>query len=414
MAEKKLKRTLGFWDILMFGVGGIVGAGIYAIIGQAAGLSGNMLWLRFAIAAIVALLPGLSYAEFVSRFPDAGGSFEYIKQGIGEKTALFLSIFMTFTGIVAPAAIAISFAEYLSRLIELPNWIAIIGIVILMALFNIIGSKYSSYFNTVATVITLAGLGIVIGFSVPDWGSVAFFEMGEQGMTGILAGSALIFFSYVGFEDLVKIAEETKDPKKVMPKGVLFSGLIVLVLYVLIAISAVSTFDAGELAQKDGPLAAVIKSQWGAIGGTILVIVALFATSKTILSNILGTSRLLYDVARDSEISWLKKFTTLKGIGENTPNYAILAIAIVTIGFGLIGNLKIVASISNIFVFTVFGMVNIALLRYRIKNRGKKKEKRVFRIPLNVNNIPIPTVLALLTIVLLFGFNIYNLVEGNA
>ena len=414
LAEEKLKRTLGFWDILMFGVGGIVGAGIYAIIGQAAGLSGNMLWLSFAIAAIVALLTGLSYAEFVSRFPDAGGSFEYIKQGIGEKTALFLSIFMTFTGIVAPAAIAISFAEYLSRLIELPNWIAIIGIVILMALFNIIGSKYSSYFNTVATVITLAGLGIVIGFSVPDWGSVAFFEMGEQGMTGILAGSALIFFSYVGFEDLVKIAEETKDPKKVMPKGVLFSGLIVLVLYVLIAISAVSTFDAGELAQKDGPLAAVIKSQWGAIGGTILVIVALFATSKTILSNILGTSRLLYDVARDSEISWLKKFTTLKGIGENTPNYAILAIAIVTIGFGLIGNLKIVASISNIFVFTVFGMVNIALLRYRIKNRGKKKEKKVFRIPLNVNNIPIPTVLALLTIVLLFGFNIYNLVEGNA
>jgi len=413
MSQEKLKRTLGFWDILMFGVGGIVGAGIYAIIGQAAGLSGNMLWLSFAIAAVVALLTGLSYAEFVSRFPDAGGSFEYIKQGIGEKTALFLSIFMTFTGIVAPAAIAISFAEYLSRLIELPNWIAIIGIIVLMALFNIVGSKYSSYYNTIATVITLLGLGIVIGFSIPDWGSVAFFEIGDEGFTGILAGSALIFFSYVGFEDLVKVAEETKDPKRIMPKGILISGLIVLVLYVLIAISAVSTFEAGVLAQKDGPLAAVISSQWGAVGGTVLVIVALFATSKTILSNILGTSRLLYDVARDSEISWLKKFTTLEGMGVKTPNYAIIAIALVTIAFGLIGNLKIVASISNIFVFTVFGMVNIALLRYRIKNRGEKRGDKVFRIPLNVNNIPIPTVIALLTILLLFGFNIYNLMEGN-
>ncbi|UBZ07654.1 APC family permease [Salegentibacter mishustinae] len=412
MGKEKLKRSLGFWDILMFGVGGIVGAGIYAIIGQAAGLSGNMLWASFAIAAAVALLTGLSYAEFVSRFPDAGGSFEYIKRGMNEKTALVMAIFIAFTGIVAPAAIAISFAEYLSRLVNIPNWISVIAIVVAMATFNIIGSKISSYYNKFATAITLLGLALVIAFCIPDWGEVAYFEMGDEGFTGILAGSALIFFSYVGFEDLVKMAEETKEPKKVLPKGVLFSGIIVFLLYVMIAISAVSTFKAGELAQKDGPLAAIIESQWGQIGGTVLVIVALFATSKTILSNILGTSRLLYDVARDSEISWLKKFTTLSGAGEKTPNYAIIAIAIVTIAFGLIGNLKIVASISNIFVFGLFGMVNVALLRYRKNHKGKEEED-IFKIPLNINNIPIPTVLALISILILFSFNIYNLLQGN-
>ena len=414
MAKKNLKRSLGFWDILMFGVGGIVGAGIYAIIGQAAGLSGNMLWLSFAIAATVALLTGLSYAEFVSRFPDAGGSFEYIKQGFNDKTALFMSIFMAFTGIVAPAAIAISFAEYLGRLVNIPNWIAIVSIVILMAAFNIIGSKVSSYYNTVATIVTILGLGLVIGFCIPDWGSAPLLDAGETGFTGIMAGAALIFFSYVGFEDLVKMAEETKNAKKNLPRGVMLSGLIVLALYVMIAISAISTFDASELAKKDGPLAAVIKSQWGAVGGTILVIVALFATSKTILSNILGTSRLIYDVARDSDIPWLRKFTTLEGIGVNTPNYAIAAIALVTIAFGLIGNLKIVASISNIFVFIVFGMVNVALLRYRKNNRNEPKDSEIFKIPLNVNNIPIHTVFALITIVILFGFNLYNLFQGNA
>lgn len=413
MPDEKLKKSLGFWDILMFGVGGIVGAGIYAIIGQAAGLSGNMLWLSFTVAALVALLTGLSYAEFVSRFPDAGGSFEYIKQGIGERTALIMSIFMTFTGIVAPAAIAISFAEYLNRLMEIPSWLAVSGIVILMAMFNIFGSKYSSYYNTVATIITLLGLGLVIGFCIPDWGSVELFKSGDEGFVGILAGSALIFFSYVGFEDLVKMAEETKDAKRVLPKGVLISGVIVLILYVMIAISAISTFSATELNKKDGPLAAVIESQWGAIGGTILVVVALFATSKTILSNILGTSRLLYDVARDSGISWLQKFTTLEGIGERTPNYAIVAIALVTIGFGLIGNLKIVASISNIFVFAVFGMVNVALLRFRLLNK-REEDKDIFRIPINIHNIPVPTVLALATIVVLFGFNLYNLLTGNS
>jgi APA family basic amino acid/polyamine antiporter len=122
---------------------------------------------------------------------------------------------------------------------------------------------------------------------------------------------------------------------------------------------------------------------------------------------------LLYDVARDSKISWLKKFTTLSGVGEKTPNYAIIAIAIVTIAFGLIGSLKIVASISNIFVFGLFGMVNVALLRYR-KNHKGKEEEGIFKIPLNINNIPIPTVLALISILILFGFNIYNLLQGNA
>tara|TARA_B100002049_G_C15891888_1_gene296143 strand:- start:91 stop:636 length:546 start_codon:yes stop_codon:yes gene_type:complete len=181
----------------------------------------------------------------------------------------------------------------------------------------------------------------------------------------------------------------------------------------MIAISAISTFSAEQLSQKDGPLAAIIESQWSTIGGTIIVIVALFATSKTILSNILGTSRVLYDVARDSDIIWLKKFTTLNGMGEKTPNYAIVAVAVMTIIFGLIGNLKVVASISNIFVFCLFGMVNIALLRFRNKNKVLD-EKGIFKIPLNINNIPIPTVIALVTILILFTFNIYNLFQGTA
>lgn len=412
MPEKKLERSLGLWDVLMFGVGGVVGAGIYAIIGQAADLGGNMLWLSFVIAALVALLTGLSYAEFVSRFPDAGGSFEYIKQGLGHKTALFMSIFMSFTGVVAAGAIAISFAEYLGRLLDLPASVSVIGIILLMAFFNIIGSKYSSYYNSFATIVTLLGLALVIGVSIPEFGQVNLLETTEQGWIGIVAGGALIFFSYVGFEDLVKMAEETKSPRKNMPLAVMISGLSVLVLYVLIAISAVSVMDWQELSQSSGPLAAVIEAKLGNIGATILVFVALFATSKTILSNILGTSRLLYDVARDSDINWLKKFTTISGIG-NAPNYAIFAVALVTMAFGLIGNLKTVASISNIFIFIVFGMVNIALINFRRNNKDSQEEKPYFFIPLNIKNIPIPTIVALVSLLILLGFNIYNLVQGK-
>ncbi|WP_127845906.1 APC family permease [Psychroflexus aestuariivivens] len=411
MGKKKLKKTLGLLDILMFGIGGIVGAGIYAIIGEAAALSGNMLWLSFIIAACIALLTGLSYAEFVSRFPDSGGSFEYIKQSLGQKSALFMSIFMIFTGVVAAAAIAISFASYLTRLWEFPSWIIVIGVIGLMAIFNIFGAKYSSYYNSLATVITIGGLAVVIAFCLPEIGKTDLTKLNDAGWNGVVAASALIFFSFIGFEDLVKMAEETKNPKKVMPKGVLLSGLIVLVIYVLIALSSVSVLDWKELANAEGPLAAVIETKLGSIGATGLVVVALFATSKTILSNILGTSRLLYDVARDSDIDWLKKFTTISGIG-NAPNYAIIAITIVAIAFGLLGDLKLVASISNVFIFIVFGIVNFSLIVFRYKNR-KSKQKAAFHIPLNILNIPIPTVLALATIIVLFGYNIYNLAQGN-
>lgn len=409
MGKQKLKRTLGLWDVLMLGIGSMVGAGIYAIIGEAAALGGNMLWVSFIIAACVALLTGLSYAEFVSRFPDSGGSFEYIKQSLGDKAALLMSVLMMFTGVVAAAAIAISFASYLTRLWNIPSWIIVIAIIGLMALFNIFGAKYSSYYNSFATIITLIGLAVVVVVCIPEIGQVDLTRLSAGGWNGIVAGSALIFFSYIGFEDLVKMAEETKNPKKNMPKAVLLSGVAVLIIYVLIAISAVSVLDWNKLAQAEAPLAAVIETKLGAIGATSLVVVALFATSKTILSNILGTSRLLYDVARDSEIEWLKKFTTISGIG-NAPNYAIIAITIIAIGFGLLGDLKLVASISNIFIFIVFGMVNFSLLVFRYKH----KKKASFHIPMNINNIPIPTLFAFITILVLFGYNIYNLTQGNA
>lgn len=412
MTKEKLKRSLGFWDVLMFGIGVMVGAGIYAIIGKAAALSGNMLWLSFVLASSIALLTGLSYAEFVSRFPDAGGSFEYIRQSFGPKTALFMSVFMTFTGFVAAAAISISFADYFSRLLDLPDRIVILAIISLMALFNIIGSKYSAHYNTLATIITLAGLFLVIGYSLPDWGSADLLQVNDNGFNGIMTSAALIFFSYIGFEDLVKMAEETKNARKNLPRAILLSSILVLLLYVAIAISSVSTLGAEQLAEASGPLAAVLQQKLGQMGATVLVIVALFATSKTILSNILGTSRLLYDVARDSEIKWLKKFTTLAGWG-NTPNYAILAVSGLAIAFGLIGNLKVVASMSNIFIFLVFGMVNLGLIRYRIMHR-KESKRPPFRVPLNIRNIPIPTVLAVLTILVLFVYNVYNIVEGFA
>lgn len=406
--KNKLKRHLSLIDIILFGIGGIVGAGIYAIIGEAAGLAGNLLWLSFLIAALVALLTGLAYAEFVSRFPDAGGSFEYVKQGVNPKVALVLSFFMFFTGIVSPAAIAISFSDYLGRLWEIPSWIAVVGIIILMGGINAIGVQKSSWFNAFATIITLLGLSAVVGFSFSEWGTTDLLNFEDANWVGLCSGSALIFFSYVGFEDLVKLAEETKEPRKNMPKGIIISAIAVTIIYVLIAISATSVLDANQLSKSQGPLAEVMQTVAGKSWATGLIVIALFATSKTIMANILSSSRLIFDVARDNDISFLNKLAAVHK-DSGTPRIALVVVTLITIAFGLIGNLKVVASISNVFVFVVFLSVNYALIKYRLKEKNNTKEEPYFKMPLNIGKVSILSYIAIAGLLVLLGFNFYTI-----
>lgn len=406
----KLSRSLSLTDIIFLTMGVILGAGIYAIIGEAAGMAGNMLWLGFFTAGFVALLSALSYAEFVSRFPDAGGSFEYIKQAFGNTTALVFGTGTVFTGIIASAAIAISFADYLGQLWDISDSLAIIGIVIILGGVNVIGIKHSSVTNIVATIVTVLGLLFVVVLGIPEWGSVDYLEMPSDGINGILSAGALTFFAYVGFEDVVKTSEETKDPKKTVSKGIVMAGLMVIVIYILVAVSTVSLKDYQELAGSGSPLALAIEGSTGKIGLTAIVVVALFATANSILTNILGTARLVFDIARDTEITWMQKLSYIPK-KFSTPVYATIVIVILTIAFGLIGNLKLVASISNFFVYAVFLGVNVSLIWWRHTHR--EAELAPFHVPLNINKIPVPTILAILTLLVLLGYNTYNLVSGQ-
>jgi amino acid transporter len=405
------KRDLGLLDVTVFGVGVIVGAGIYAIIGAATGLAGNMLWLSLLIAAAVALLSALTYAELVSAYPDAGGGYEYVAQAFGRKWALIIGIAMMLTGVVASAAIAIAFAEYLARLWEVPQVWAATGALLAMLVVNAIGVQHSSWTNMVATAVTLGGLALVIGFGLPHIGQVDLLQTPPQGYIGVVAAAALAFFAYVGFEDVVKLAEETRDPKTTVGKGILIAGVAVLIIYVLTATAAVAALDWQRLSESKGPLAEVMRSQWGQLGATIIIVVALFATLNSILTNVLGTSRLVMDMAREAPVKWLNFFTWVAPKLQ-TPLPAIAAVGGVTFAFILIGDLKVVASISNMFIFITFLTVNAALIRLRVRPTDNYDPR--FRVPLSVGKIPVPTAAGIVLLLILMGFNIYNLVGGSA
>ena len=233
-----LKRTLGLAECIFFGVGSILGAGIYTLIGKVAGLSGNFIWLSFGIAAITALFTAFSYAELSAAFPTAGGEYEYAKRAFGKRTGVFLGMIISLNGIISGATVSVGFAGYLAGLTGIAMLAGALGIIGLVFAINASGIRESSVVNIIFTLIEAGGLFFVIYAAFPSIGQVDYMELPPGGVNSILAASALAFFAYIGFEDIVKLAEETTTPEKNIPRALLISSAIVIVVYSLVAVCA--------------------------------------------------------------------------------------------------------------------------------------------------------------------------------
>lgn len=400
----KLKRTLTLSECIFFGVGSILGAGIYTLIGKVAGWSGTLTWLAFGIASITAIFTAFSYAELSSSFPKAGGEYVYAKNAFGKKTGLFLGFLISINGIISGATVSLGFAGYMFALVGLNLTISSLCIIGLIFLVNITGIRESSTINIIFTIIEIGGLAFVIYSALPSIGSVNYFEFSSQGTNGFFAGAALAFFAYMGFEEIVKLSEETKNPEKTIPRALFLASIIVLVVYTAVAISVVSVITPDELGQSESPLADVVNSRFGATGVLVISLVALFSTSNTILSNMLGSSRVLLNMAQETKA--LKRFSQISA-KRNTPVSALILILVVMCGFALIGNIETIARLANVFIYITFLVVNLAVIVLRVKH---KNAKRPFKIPFSINNIPITSIIAILLILVLFYFNLSNLI----
>jgi APA family basic amino acid/polyamine antiporter len=310
MAE--LKRTLGLAECIFFGVGSILGAGIYTLIGKVAGLSGNFIWLSFLVASFSALCTAFSYAELSAAFPKSGGEYIYAKKAFGKKTGVFLGILISLNGIISGATVAIGFGGYLTGLVGIGLLIGSLGIIVLVFLVNVSGIRQSSIMNIIFTLIEAGGLLFVIYAAFPSIGTVDYVALPPQGFNGILAASALAFFAYIGFEDIVKLAEETKNPEKNIPRALFSAGAIVMVIYSLVAICAVSVIPYQELEKSESPLADIIGMKYGKTGVIIISVIALFSTSNTILSNMLGSSRVLLNMSQETKMFKMLSYVSPK------------------------------------------------------------------------------------------------------
>ncbi len=383
MSEKAaLKRELGIVEVTLSGVGIILGAGIYALIGKGAALAGNSVWLSFALASLIAVFTGLSYAELSSMFPKASAEYEYTSNAFGKRLAFIIGWLIILSAVIGASTVALGFGGYFKALSDAPVITSALLLIIALSFLLFWGIKESAWFAVISTLIESAGLILIIFIGLPYLGKVDYFEM-PQGLTGFFQASALVFFAYTGFESIVKLSEETKNPEKTIPKGLILAIMISIVLYISVAISAVSVIGWEKLAASDAPFADLAFRAFGSNAFILLAVIALFATANTVLMMLLGASRIIYGMA---DSFTLPAILANVHITRRTPWIAIFAAMLPSMLFVFAGDIAFVANVDNFTLFVTFFVINAALivLRYR-----KPEMKRSFKVPLAIGKFPV-------------------------
>ncbi len=393
-----LKRSLSLPVLIFYGTGMILGAGIYSILGQAAGIAGEAVWQGFALAAVAAMLTALSYAELATMYPSAGGEYIYLSRAFSTQRWISgtVGIMVAFAGCAAAATVALAFASYLHHFIALPPlWVAA-TLVVFFTGVNVLGIKEASWVNVIFTLIEVLGLILFIwlGMQSPGFGDALFVVPTFP----IISSAALIIFAYIGFENIVTLAEEALEPQRDIPRAILLSLLISTILYILVSLAAVAMMPPEELARTDSAVMNAALNHSPRLAG-ILGGIALFSTANTALIALISASRILYGIAKDRSLPAALAKTLPK---RKTPWVAAIVAALLTLSVLTLGKVKILASVASFATMAVFIAVNLALLVLRHNQPGMD---RSFRVPFSVRNIAILPVLAILCCtVFLFQF----------
>ncbi|WP_194833019.1 APC family permease [Nocardia sp. XZ_19_369] len=393
-----LKRAVSTPLLYFFILGDILGAGVYVLVGAVAGESGGAIWLPLLTALVLASLTAGSYAELVTKFPRAGGSAHYVTTAFGPAAGSFVGFCMLAAGLVSVGALARAFAgDYLQALISLPSMAVVVVFLAALAALNIRGIKESLRANVAATLVELGGLVLIIGLGAwiiargdADLDRLTQVGTADHGAVGaVLAGTVLAFYSFVGFETSVNLAEEVQNPRKSYPTALFAALLTAGVVYILIGIVTSASVPTEQLTQSSGPLLEVVRAA-GDIPDRVFSLIALVAVANGALLTGIMSSRLAYGMARDG---LLPPVLSRILAGRRTPWVAILATTAVSLILALTGEVDSLAATLVLLLLIVFSAVNAAVLVLR-KTEGEADH---FRIPTVVPWLALASCLFLFT-----------------
>ncbi|MBP6041955.1 amino acid permease [Candidatus Saccharibacteria bacterium] len=376
----KLKRSVNWKVFSLYGLGNILGAGIYVLVGDVAAVAGDGLLWSFLIAGVVATFTAITYSAFATKYPVSAGAAVYTERAFNSQllsTAIGLSL--AFTGVVSASALLHGFDRYFQQLLlntslggAIPSQAVILVLIGLLSLIAYKGIKESAVFAVILTLIEASGLLLIIGFAGVNGDFSASISQSVNSISSvepmaIFLGGFLAFYAFIGFEDMVNIAEEVKEPKKSLRKGMLVALIGATVLYVLTAIAALSVLSSSELAASKAPLASVFQAASGS-SLPIITVVGLFAVTNGVLAQIIMSSRVLYGLAREG---WLPKPLGRISSKNQTPavatTIAVLVITIAALSFPLVT----LAKITSFALLIIFSVVQIAAIRLTSKKQLK-------------------------------------------
>ncbi|GGH30246.1 amino acid/polyamine/organocation transporter, APC superfamily [Cribrihabitans marinus] len=374
--SEPLKRRIGPGLLTAYGVGVMVGAGIYVLVGAIAGQAGIWAPLAFLIAGAIAAPTALSYAEFSTRLPEAAGEAAFVGTGLNSQAlALLVGLGVAVAGTVSAGAVLRGGVGYLTTVIDIAPAVGIGLLGGMLTLVAIAGVLESLALAAVFTLIELAGLALVVWAGLgaapaPDWTAAA-----PPAWTGIGLAGVLAFFAFIGFEDIVNMAEETENPTRTLPLAILISLAITTAIYALVSFAAVRAVPLAELAGSESPLALVWQTARGG-GGAFLSTIAVFAALNGVLAQIVMASRVLFGLGkRSSALAVFHRAHPRFG----TPVLATALIGTAVILAALYVSLSTLAETTSAILLAVFVLVNTALIVQK-----RRAPEAAFRVPMAV------------------------------
>jgi APA family basic amino acid/polyamine antiporter len=372
-SEVALKRSLNLPLMVFYGLGTVLGAGIYALIGVVAEAAGMAAIWSFILAAPVAAVTAATYAELSMRLPFSGGAAVYADKAFNSRIlTVVVGFAVILTGIVSAATLSRGFANYLPVLLPVPAPLAISGIIIVMSALAIWGIRESVITIAVVTCIEIGGLLLVVALA---GGSLAtlperWSDMlpGNAGLSGLIAGTVLAFYAFIGFEDMVNVAEEVKDPRRTMPRAILITLAAATLLYVLVALTAVLALPLETLAGHPAPLAAILQQQ-GPVYGSLISLISIIAVINGALVQIIMAARILYGMGK--QYSGLSRFARLHP-ARRTPVLATVLVAGCVLGFALWLPLAQLATLTSLILLLVFTLMHAALIRIKAVDKNER------------------------------------------
>lgn len=356
-----LKRSVTLPFLICYGLGTILGAGVYVLIGKVAGEAGELAPAAFFVASIVAAFTAYSYSKLSALFPKSAGEAVYVQEAFGKLwLSRLIGWLIILTGTVSAATISKGFVGYLNIFIDLPGTVATPLLIILLGFIAFWGIQESLAIAALITIIEVLGLVFVLYVAAPaiQSSSLTLPPLTWDHTMGVALGAFLAFYAYIGFEDMVNIAEEVKSPQKNLPIAIGAALVISTILYVAIAFAAVTSLSIEELSESTAPLATIVEK--GGYSPKLIGLISVFAVVNGALVQIIMASRVSYGMASQGMMhAALAKIHPTR----RTPVISTVVVTIIVLLFAMVFPLIFLAKLTSLIILIVFAIVNLAYFK---------------------------------------------------